>query len=122
MDADWTSLPIMRAISGPAVQALGAQAKRLDLDRDVEVIAEGGPASSLFFLAKGGVRVMRRGSSTPITRLSAPTVFGEMALVAATPRLASVFTDGPCTLFEVQREAVFAAAGMDKSLREVLLE
>ncbi len=121
MDQDWAALPLFEHLPRTTVQSLGAQARRHDLGPNMPVIREGEAAASLFFLARGKARVTRHDSATPIGELEAPTVFGEMALVAATPRLASVLTSTPSVLFEVPAQPLIAACGGDPKLRDLIL-
>jgi CRP-like cAMP-binding protein len=91
-----------------------------------EVIREGERGGSVFFVARGEVRVLRRpqarDSVLPLVDaepvltgdelavLGADMVFGEMALLTAAPRAASAITTRACLLLEASREAVDRAS------------
>jgi CRP-like cAMP-binding protein len=69
-------------------------------------IREGEPGQSFFFVADGEVRVFATdglGRQTELARLHEGAVFGEMALLSAQPRSATVQAVGECDLLEVGR-------------------
>jgi cAMP-dependent protein kinase regulator len=91
------------------------------------VIREGEHGGSVFFVARGEVRVLRRAgdddepvlllgdegapvSGDELAVLGAETVFGEMALLTAAPRAASAVTTRACVLLEAPRDAVNEAS------------
>jgi CRP-like cAMP-binding protein len=78
------------------------------------VIREGEPGQSFFFVATGSVRVYdteQSGRQKDLARLHENAVFGEMALLSARPRSASVEVVGEADLLEVTRESLAAVAG-----------
>jgi cAMP-dependent protein kinase regulator len=121
IESDLANLPFLRDISKDAVSALAASINRREIGPAMDIVNEGDAADSLYFLVAGQARAMRRDSPKPLGVLDAPTVFGEMALVAATPRLASVASTTRCVILEVQRDAVYEAASRDTRLTEMLL-
>ncbi len=115
------SLPLFAKMPPEALAALEPQIERRDLPTGVIVIREGDAATSMFFLASGSVRVVRGDEEELVHTIVAPTLFGEMALVASTPRLASVVTNEACTVFEVTRDAIYALAEQYTEVRDVIL-
>jgi CRP-like cAMP-binding protein len=96
------------------------------------IIAEGEPGHSFFMLARGTVRVTRKdmsGSVIQLATLHDGSIFGEMALVSATPRTATVTAETDCDFLEFDREALSSVArdaatiarALDKFTRERLL-
>ncbi len=75
------------------------------------IIREGEPGTSFFVLARGTVRVFKTntvGVSTDLARLGDGSIFGEMALVSASPRTASVAAEHHSDLIEWNRDALAA--------------
>ncbi len=69
------------------------------------VIREGEMGRSFFWLALGAVRVYKtdlRGTQTDLARLGEGALFGEMALIQASPRTASVQALADTDLLEIQ--------------------
>jgi CRP-like cAMP-binding protein len=96
------------------------------------VIREGEIGHSFFLMASGQVRVYRtdpHGADTELARLGEGAFFGEMAIIHAAPRTASVQAYGEADLLEVDREALSALAkelhvvaeALDRFTRERLL-
>jgi cAMP-dependent protein kinase regulator len=76
-------------------------------------VREGDPGESFFFVATGTVRVVKAGAGgaeIELARLAENAVFGEMALLSAQPRTASVQVVREADLLEVTRESLAALA------------
>lgn len=77
------------------------------------VIREGEPGDSFFFVAGGEVRVWNTdalGRATELARLHEGALFGEMALLQAAPRTATVAVVGEADLLEMGRDTLRAIA------------
>ena len=63
----------------------------------------------MFVIEAGTVQVSRRagGHTARLARLGPGKVFGEMALLTGERRTASVTADGPVTVLEVEKDALF---------------
>jgi len=96
------------------------------------VLSEGSTGTAFYVLARGSVRVSREGrdgTPVPLALLHDGSIFGEMALVAAAPRSATVVAITDCDLLEFDRHALGAASreietvarALDKFTRERLL-
>lgn len=96
------------------------------------ILAEGEPGQSFFVLARGSVAVTKhlaQGGEARLATLHEGSIFGEMALVSASPRTATVVAESDCDLLEFDREALAAASrevatvavALDKFTRERLL-
>ena len=84
------------------------------LPHGAAVVREGEPGTSFFLVAGGNVRVYATdalGKQTELARLGEGAIFGELALVAAQPRSASVEVVGEADLLEMGADALRAAAG-----------
>jgi len=87
------------------------------------VIREGEPGVAFYLVAGGRVRVFATdsmGRPTERTKLHEGSIFGEMALLTAQPRTASVQVVGEADLLELSREALAALAAEVPSLSEAL--
>ena len=130
-----TELPPIPLFSELPAEAFAAVLNALKLIRarpGDALISEGSLGSSFFVLARGSVTVCRRtasGDEMLLATLHDGSIFGEMALVSATPRSATVRAATDCDLLEFDREALGAAAGevsiiaraLEKFTRERLL-
>ncbi len=74
-------------------------------DDQAVVIREGDKGDELFIVLSGKVNVSRGGET--LTRLGAGEHFGEMALIRAVPRSASVSSDGGAELIVIRRTDFF---------------
>jgi CRP-like cAMP-binding protein len=128
-------IPVFSELSSGAFGAVLRALKLVRVPSGSVVIAEGEPGSSFFVLASGEVRVTKRrvGAAdddvVELARLHEGAIFGEMALVSAAPRTASVTAVRDSDLLEFDKEALAAvaqevgplAAALDKFARERLL-
>jgi CRP-like cAMP-binding protein len=72
-------------------------------------IREGEVGTSFFFVATGAVRVVA--GQRELASLHEGAIFGEMALLAAQPRSASVQVVGSADLLEITKDSIAALAG-----------
>jgi len=102
-------IPLLSALSEAAFRrVLGALVLRR-LPAGALVIREGEPGNAFFFVASGQLRVFATdglGRQTELAQLGEHAVFGEMALLSAQPRSASVISLSEVDLFEVGRQAL----------------
>jgi CRP-like cAMP-binding protein len=128
-------LPPIPLFSELRADAFGAILQALKLRRvrpGDTVIAEGEVGHSFFVIARGEVRVTKQlaqGGEAQLASLHEGAIFGEMALVSAAPRSATVTAVTDTDLLEFDRDALSAAAKdvaplaavLDKFTRERLL-
>ncbi len=130
------ALPPVPLFSALPEEAFGAVLGSLKLVRaraGQVVVREGDVGHSFYVVARGHVAVERQstdgGSALVLATLHEGAIFGEMALVSAAPRSASVRTLTDADLLEFDRQALAAASGevatialaLDKFMRERLL-
>ncbi|MGF1469904.1 MAG: cyclic nucleotide-binding domain-containing protein, partial [Sandaracinaceae bacterium] len=87
------------------------------------IVTQGDPGDSFFVLARGEVRVERSVPDGPIQRLATlggGAIFGEMALVSASPRSATVVAERATDLLRFDGEALGAAAQEVKTIAAAL--
>jgi len=117
------AIPLLSSMSEAAFRRVLATlvARRLP---DAEfAIREGEPGQSFFFVAGGEVRVFATdglGRQTELARLHENAVFGEMALLSAQPRSASVAVVGEADLLEVGRASLATLADELSAVGEAL--
>src|SRR5205085_12284989 len=86
------------------------------------IVGEGQRGSSMFILVDGTVRVVRGGKEPRVVdEMHDGSFFGEIAMLADVPRVASVVADGECHLLEVSRELLRELSARHKGLEELLL-
>lgn len=109
-------LPPIPLFSELPAEAFGRVLRALELRRarpGEAIVGQGETGASFFVLARGRVRVERRGPDGrdhELARLSDGAIFGEMALVFAQPRTATVTSLTDADLLEFDRDALEAAA------------
>ncbi len=127
-------LPAIPIFSGLPADAFAQVLKALKLVRKRPgdaILQEGDEGTSFFVLARGSVDVVRNSDEGPqkLATLHDGSVFGEMALVSAQSRTASVIATDDCDLLEFDRAALQAAASevntiataLDAFMRERML-
>jgi cAMP-dependent protein kinase regulator len=92
--------------------------------RDGEaIVEEGEPGSSLYAIARGAVRVVRRAEGREprvVAEMCEGEFFGEMSLVSGAPRFATVVAVGEVELLELQKQDVEAIAQKHPSFGDVI--
>ncbi|MBN8610457.1 MAG: cyclic nucleotide-binding domain-containing protein [Deltaproteobacteria bacterium] len=128
-------IPVFSELTSSAFAAMLPALKLVRTPAGNTVIAEGEPGTSFFVLASGEVRVTKKrvgpdgGDVVELAKLHEGAIFGEMALVSAAPRSATVTALRDSDLLEFDREALGSlsrevaplAAALDKFTRERLL-
>ncbi len=107
-------IPLLSELSEAAFRRVLATLVVRRLPDRLLVIREGEPGQSFFFVATGEVRVYdteQSGRQKELARLRENAIFGEMALLSARPRSASVEVVGEADLLEVTRASLAAVAG-----------
>jgi CRP-like cAMP-binding protein len=116
-------VPLLSELQPDSFGRVLSTVKVLRLPHGAAVVREGEPGTSFFLVAAGHVRVFATdalGKQTDLARLGEGAIFGELALVAAQPRSASVEVVGEADLLELGAAALRAAAGDLPQLAEAL--
>jgi len=106
-------IPLLSSLSEAAFKRVLGTLTLRRLPASALVIREGEPGNSFFFVAGGHLRVFATdglGRQTPLADLGENAVFGEMALLSAQPRTASVGCSTEVDLFEVGRQSLTSLA------------
>src|SRR5262245_6645506 len=101
-------IPLLSALSEAAFRRVLGTLVLRRMPAGALVIREGEPGNAFFFVASGQLRVYATdglGRETELARLGENAVFGEMALLSAQPRSASVSCLTEVDLLEVGRQA-----------------
>jgi CRP-like cAMP-binding protein len=97
------SVPLLAGLDRKTLERLAEHAKRRTYAAGEAIVAQDAPASALYIILSGKVRVERgeQGSSESVGELAAGDFFGELALIEEHPRTATVRAIEPteCVLF-----------------------
>lgn len=102
-------IPLLSTLSEAAFRRVLGTLVLRRLPAGALVIREGEPGNAFFFVASGRLRVFATdglGRQTELAQLGENAVFGEMALLSAQPRSASVSCVSEVDVFEVGRQAL----------------
>jgi CRP-like cAMP-binding protein len=106
-------IPLLSELSEAAFRRVLSTVVLRRLPGNSLVIREGEPGTSFFFVASGEVSVFATdalGRHTERARLHENSIFGEMALLSAQPRSASVRSIGEVDLLEFGRQSLASIA------------
>jgi CRP-like cAMP-binding protein len=106
-------IPLLSSVSEAAFRRLLGTLTLRRMPAGAPVIREGEAGNSFFFVAGGWLRVFATdglGRQTELAQLGENAVFGEMALLSAQPRTATVACTTEVDLFEVGRQSLAALA------------
>jgi CRP/FNR family cyclic AMP-dependent transcriptional regulator len=121
-------VPLLASLDRKTLQRLAEQGKRRRYAPGETIVREGEPASALYVILSGKVRVERReaGGNQVVAELVPGDFFGELALIEEEPRTATVTAvdDTECILFVAWEFTALlkANAGMAYALLRALIE
>jgi len=90
----------------PTKQELRAAATTLQLKQGQVLIEERQPDDDAYVLLEGSLRVVARGEDRTLAIIGAPALVGEMAVVRAQQRSATVVADTPATVLRLPGEVL----------------
>ena len=119
------NLDLLREASRATLYMIADSITVLRTDAATEVIREGDVADALYVLVSGAADVTRMSHGDPvvINRLAAPDYFGEIGLLRAIPRTATVTTTEPSMLWQIPADVLLAAlseAGVSGALSDTV--
>lgn len=97
------SVPLFAGLSKQSLAEIAKVADEVELAEGKVLIKEGQPGQQFFVLIEGGAQVLRTGKD-PVA-LGAGDFFGEIALVANRPTVATVALTEPTTALVITRPA-----------------
>jgi CRP-like cAMP-binding protein len=100
-------IAVLQAMDGDALARLAAALEEKDYADGQTVFAEGDPGDSMYFIAKGCVRIEKQAGAVQktLTVLEAGDYFGEMALLDQKPRSASAVATGVARILRLSKSA-----------------
>jgi CRP-like cAMP-binding protein len=117
------AIPLLSSLSEAALRRVLGTLVLRRLPADALVVREGEPGRSFFFVAGGRLRVYATdglGRQTELAQLGEGAVFGEMALLSAQPRSASVACQTEVDLLEATRQSLAQLADELGAVAEAL--
>lgn len=102
------NVPIFAGLEPVALELLLEHSARLDYAADAVVVREGEASNLLFLIGSGSVRILKnygQQNQLDLTALAAKDFFGEMCIIDTLPRMATVVTREPSTLFSISTAA-----------------
>jgi hypothetical protein len=106
-----TAIDMFAALQPAVQEALAREAGFVDADAGEAVVVEGETGDRMFVIADGTVEVTRQG--TRVATLGPGDLFGEIALLANRPRIATVTPLETCRLLTLDRSGFFNAMATD---------
>jgi MFS family permease len=110
-------VPMLAPLSGPVLERLATGIVRIDQPAGSTVIREGDDGDRYFIVESGEVQVSVNGR--PVRRLGRGEGFGEIALVRAVPRTATVTAVDDVVLLGLDREPFVEALGGQRRSRTI---
>lgn len=116
-------VPLFSDLSKPAFVSLVQRMGYLKLPAGHPIVREGENGASLFILVQGEVAVTRElgDEQRVMAKLGASSLFGELALIRAKPRTATITTTQPSELFEIARQNVEEVAASHPAITQDLV-
>jgi len=107
-------IELLSELSTSELLRVTSACRQLDLPPGAEIISESEVSETLYILLEGGVSIARQGSV--LASLGAGAHFGEMALLSARPRSATVRTTVESRLLALDRPAFYGLLQQDSLL------
>lgn len=116
--------PLLSSLSPAALTRFAVKLRVERRDPGSSIIEQGEPGESFYIVAKGQVHISRvdsAGGESLLARLGAGAFFGEMAIVTAAPRSASVVAESEVTLLRAAMNDVGPEMEKSVELQKVLM-
>lgn len=114
------SVPLFAKLSGHDLERVAQLADEVDLPAGRVLMRQGENGAEAFVLARGAARIERDGRQ--IAERGPGSVIGEIALLAETPRTATVTLTEPSTLFVLAHREFHTLLGESSSIRAACFE
>jgi len=117
--------PLFSAFSEGELQAVIARFQLLSFAPGDVVVSEGQPGDSLFVLTTGSLKAFVRdqsGRNVEVRQLPEGSFFGEVSILTAKPRSATITCASPCELLELDRAALDEIVAQYPRVRDIIRE
>lgn len=101
-----SNVPMFSGLSDRELRSLAHRAEQVSLPEGTAVVTEGENGVEFFVLMSGAAKVTKHGRT--VRKLGPGDSFGELALLAGTPRRATVTTTEPCEVMVLVRGDLIA--------------
>jgi CRP-like cAMP-binding protein len=101
-----SKVPLFSGLSDREVRSLAQRAEQVSFPAGTKLVTEGSTGVEFFVLLSGAAKITRRGRT--VGTLAAGDSFGELALLAGTPRRATVTTTEPSDVMVLVRRDFIA--------------
>ncbi len=129
VEREWPQLepapvPLFSDLAEEAFISLVGKMNYLKLPSGHPIVKEGEEGTSLFVLVHGEVSIFKGEDDdrVQLAKLGAGSLFGELALITANPRSATVVTTQASELFEIERKTVEEVAATNPNITEDLVK
>jgi CRP-like cAMP-binding protein len=100
------NVPLFSGLSDRELRSLAHRAEQVSVPETTTVVTEGEAGNEFFVLLQGAAKITKRGRT--VRKLGPGDTFGELALIAGTPRNATVITTEPSELMVLMRRDFIA--------------
>ena len=119
-------IAVLQAMDSDALARLAAALEEKEYADGQNVFADGDPGDSMYFIAKGRIRVMKRAQTIgalhkTLAVLETGDYFGEMALIDNFPRSATAVTNDDADVFSISKPDLDRVLIADRDLGYKLL-
>lgn len=105
----WTTLPLFSGMSDDAKGQFRKAMESINFAAGQTMLKQGDTGDDMFVLENGSMRIIVRGSQNEIVFqrvISAPAIFGEMALITKEPRTASITAEDTALCLRITKQSV----------------
>ncbi len=105
----WTTLPLFAGLSEEPLERFREAMAPIQYKNGETVLTQGEPGEDMFVLESGTMRITVRNEKDVVVferTISAPAIFGEMALITREPRTASVVAEDTAHCLKINKTAV----------------
>ncbi len=121
--ADLKKYDFFSSLSDGALEALSEKAEPVQLSAGTEIISEGAPAGSFYFVCTGEVEITKKTDfeqSAKVASAGAGESFGEMALLTNLPRSCTVTAKTDVTLSKIKKDDFEEIVSLDTVFSNML--